>query len=144
MAAKSKEIETVIDEVRLLWNALVQYGDRLHADEPVTMGMRAVLEFLSKNGAMTVPNIARARHVSRQLIQGFVNELIAGQFVRATPNPEHKRSPLIELTASGSRKIGSMRRKEGKLLGDTDLDLSESELRQLANGLRAIRTALED
>jgi len=144
MAADSREVETVIDEVRLLWNALVQSGDRLHADEPVTMGMRAVLEFLARNGPMTVPNIARARRVTRQLIQGFVNELLAAELVRATPNPEHKRSPLIELTPSGSRKIRNMRRKEGRLLCNADLELDESKLRELADGLRALRAAIEE
>jgi DNA-binding MarR family transcriptional regulator len=141
--SRKKEIESVIDEVRLLWNALVQYGDRLHEAEAVTMGMRAVLEFLSKNGPMTVPNIARARRVSRQLIQGFVNDLIKFGFVRTAPNPLHKRSSLIELTPSGSRKIRSMRGREGRILDDTDLGLDDTKLRELADGLRTIRTALE-
>jgi DNA-binding MarR family transcriptional regulator len=139
---RDTEIETLIDEVRLLWNALVQYGDRLHEAEPVTMGMRAVLEFLSKNGSMTVPKIARARRVSRQLIQGFVNELIAHDFVRTKSNPLHKRSSLIVLTPSGTRKIRSMRRKEGQLLANTDLGLSASRLRDLSEGLRTVRAAI--
>jgi DNA-binding MarR family transcriptional regulator len=140
---QKRELESVIDEVRLLWNALVQYGDRLHQAEPITMGMRAVLEFLSKNGSMTVPNIARARRVSRQLIQGFVNELIAHGFVQTVSNPLHKRSSLIELTPIGSQKIRSMRRKEAQVLANADPGLSESNLREIANGLHAIRSALE-
>ena len=140
---QKRELESVIDEVRLLWNALIQYGDRLHQAEPITMGMRAVLEFLSKNGSMTVPKIARARRVSRQLIQGFVNELIAHDFVRTKSNPFHKRSSLIELTPSGTRKIRSMRRKEGQLLANTDLGLSASKLRELSESLRGVRAAIE-
>ncbi len=136
-------IEGVIDEVRLLWNALVQRGNELHVDEPVTMGMRAVLEFLANNGAMTVPNIARARRVTRQHIQGFINELLELGLVRTISNPAHKRSSLIELTASGTRKIDGMRRNEGRLWVDASIDLSNAKLREIGNGLRAIRSAIE-
>ena len=51
-------IEATLDQVRLLWHVLVQAAERLHEDEPVTLGMRGVLEFVARNGATAVPDIA--------------------------------------------------------------------------------------
>jgi DNA-binding MarR family transcriptional regulator len=138
-----KELETLIDEVRLLYNALVSWGDRLHAGSEITMGMRAVLEFLARNGASPVPTIARSRRVSRQFIQTLVNGLLDGDYVESTPNPAHSRSPLIALTRLGESTIRGMRRREAAAFDRAELDLSEVQLKRTATTLRALRTAIE-
>jgi len=50
-------IETLLNEVRLLFHRAVQVAEELHAREPVTLGMRAVLEYLHRNGPAPVPEI---------------------------------------------------------------------------------------
>ena len=50
----TNEIEALLDEVRLLYHRMVQVGEQLHADEPVTLGMRAVLEFILRNGPLPI------------------------------------------------------------------------------------------
>lgn len=137
-----KRIDEVIDEVRLLWNTLVYRGEQLHRGAGITMSMRAVLEFLSRNGPTSVPNIARARRVSRQHIQGLVNALEELDLVTASENPAHSRSPLIRSTRAGERLIARMRRREERLL-ERAVHVPDSDLRRTADVLRAIRVALE-
>ena len=139
----TKERELVIDEVRLLWNALVRRGEALHADEPLTMGMRAILEFLLRNGPTTVPDVARRRGVTRQHVQALVNPLLEEGLVEAVENPAHRRSPLMRLTARGERTIRRMRRREAAVLDEADPGLSRGELQRTASALRRIRRALD-
>jgi DNA-binding MarR family transcriptional regulator len=53
------------------------------------------------SGRLTVPQIARRLGVSRQNIQRIADELRDEQLLRLVDNPDHKTSPLLELTASG-------------------------------------------
>ena len=72
----NSDLRNLTNEVRMLFHSLVEAGDSLHKDEPITMGMRGVLEFLLQEGASTVPDMARERHVTRQHIQALVNGLL--------------------------------------------------------------------
>jgi DNA-binding MarR family transcriptional regulator len=135
-------IEDLVDEVRLLFHALVQRGDELHAEEAVTMGMRAILELLDRSGPASVPAMARARRVSRQHVQALVNPLLDLGYVSKAPNPAHKRSPLIRLTRPGEETIRRMRRREAAVLGSARA-LGEERIRATATALRAIRERIE-
>ena len=135
-----KEIDSVFDEVRLLYHTLVQKGEALHAEEEITLGMRAVLEFLTRNGAAQVPVIARRRRVSRQRIQTLVNPLLEQGYVRAEENPDHKRSPMIAPTRKGERTLARMRRREAR---EAPVRLGRARLRETADSLRQIREVLE-
>lgn len=132
--------ESLIDEVRLLFHALVQIGDQLHAGSDISMGMRAVLEYLEREGATTVPDMARARRVTRQRIQTLVNALLERGLVGKTANPSHVRSPLIALTDAGAARIRRMREREGEAL---DVALPERRIRDAEATLRELRETLE-
>ena len=111
----NNEIEALLNEVRLLYHRIVQVGEQLHADESVTLGMRAVLEFLLRNGPTTVPDIARSRSVTRQHIQILVNDLLQQNLAAIEDNPQHKRSSFVTLTKKGERVIRRMRKRESRL-----------------------------
>jgi len=64
-------------------------------------GAWGVLHSLVSEGPQTVPQLARARPVSRQHIQQIANELMAAGFIESLPNPAHRRSRLLAITASG-------------------------------------------
>lgn len=53
------------------------------------------------SGQLTVPQVARRLGVSRQNVQRIVDELRREQLLQLTDNPDHKTSPLLELTAAG-------------------------------------------
>jgi DNA-binding MarR family transcriptional regulator len=142
--AIDKALETLIDEVRLLWNTLVQRGEALHADETITMAMRAVLEFLGRNGPTSVPNIARSRRVTRQHIQVQVNALLEEGCVAQQDNPAHRRSPLVALTSRGERTLARMRVREAAVFRDAPIAASPAQIDRTARTLRAVRQAIEE
>jgi DNA-binding MarR family transcriptional regulator len=135
-------VETLIDEVRLLYHRAVQVIEELHREEPVTVGMRAVLEFLHRQGPTPVPHMARSRLVSRQHIQSLVNALLERGLVESRSNPAHKRSSLVALTDAGERVIQRMRKREADWLARTKLAPTRSEIQRAARTLRDVRRAL--
>jgi DNA-binding MarR family transcriptional regulator len=138
----TNEMETLLNEARLIYQKMIEVGDRIHADEKISMGMRAVLEFLLKNGPARVPEIARSRSVSRQHVQMLANELLNRNLVEPMANPSHKRSPLLTLTGEGVSLIERMRRREFRLYEQTVAGVSTAEMMSAASTLKKIRTAL--
>ena len=136
----SRPSEALFNEVRLLYQSLVQVSAELHAGSNVSLGMRAVLEYLDRNGDTTVPQIARARRVTRQRIQTLVNELLAENLVESTSNPASKRSPLITLTDTGAKTILEMRRLEGR---EMHIPISDQKIRAATTTLAQVREAIE-
>lgn len=142
MNKETEALEAVFDEVRRVWNRLVEAGEALHEREPVTLGMRAVLEFLLRTGPITVPALARARHVTRQHIQSLANALLEQKLIQTTGNPAHRRSPLFALTPAGERLIRRMKAREAARLRPLGRRFESSDLRRTAAMLRALREAL--
>jgi DNA-binding MarR family transcriptional regulator len=138
----SRSLDELLDQVRLLWHVLVQAAERLHEDEPVTLGMRAVMEFLARNGPTAVPDIARGRHVTRQHIQSLVNGLLELRLVALVDNPAHRRSALVRLTPEGQKGIERMKRRERQFFEALELKTRPDELKRAAVVLSAVREAL--
>ena len=138
----SHPLDELLDQVRLLWHVTVQAGERLHEGEAVTLGMRAVLEFLEANGPRAVPEIARNRAVTRQHIQVLVNGLLELRLVSLDDNPAHQRSSLVRLTPEGAKAIARMRKRERQFLDGLKLSARPEELRRAAAILKAVREAL--
>jgi len=136
------DILNLTNEVRLLFHQLVESGEALHEAEPITMGMRAVLEYLLDSGSSTVPDIARNRHVTRQHIQVLVNDLIEHGAVELADNPAHKRSSLVALTRKGKQTIQRMKVREDRFFAELGPAASQTELRRAAKTLRLVREAL--
>ena len=125
-AASSPE-EAVYDVLRLLRPlllSLVRTVERRQAGQPVTLGMRAVLERLVQGGAQPVPRIARAMMLDRQPVQRHVDQLLAARLVERVPNPEHRRSALVRATAAGAEQFARIRSAEMR------------DLRAIASGVR--------
>jgi len=91
-------------------------------------GTRACLEILDEQGDLSVPEIAKILMVERQYIQRNVNELLSRQLVGRKPNPKHKRSTLISITASGRILIADLKHAEGQILDQLKEHLSMSEI----------------
>ena len=64
-------------------------------------GEFGILRALVSDGPQTVPEMARARPVSRQHCQTITNGLEAQGFVEFVENPKHKRSHLVRVTRAG-------------------------------------------
>jgi DNA-binding MarR family transcriptional regulator len=138
----STEIESLFNEVRLTFHRIVEVAEELHRDEPVTLGMRGVLEYLLRNGPATVPDIARNRFVTRQHIQKLVNGLLEQELVQLESNPAHQRSSLVNLTRQGERTFLRMRKREDALFDETNFRVAKRDIRAAAETLRTVRDSL--
>lgn len=136
--------QTLFHETRLLFHALKEWEETLHAGVDVSASMRAVLELLLHEGPRSVPDMARARVVSRQHIQQQVDALRERKLVRREPNPAHKRSPLIALTDRGRALIQNMRAEELHALSRLRAGTSDSAIREAAQVLAAWRKTLTE
>ncbi|MGB7877459.1 MAG: MarR family transcriptional regulator [Ilumatobacteraceae bacterium] len=135
-------VAELIDEIRLAFHCLTNVSERLTGDLVETSG-RAVLEHLSHHGATTVPDIARARGVSRQHIQTIVNSLSERDLVTTEPNPSHRRSHRIALTPSGDELIRTVLVRERDALGPTTSSLTGSDITTSIDTLRRLRVQLD-
>jgi len=118
----------LIKNIRGCFQELKGLGDKLHNDLGVTASMRAVMEFLNEHGANTVPDIARAKNVSRQHIQLLVDALNEKGLIELLQNPTHKRSPLIGLTQSGAETYSEMQARERDVLMQFSRKLSADDV----------------
>lgn len=132
-------LESLLNEVRMLFHRAVQVAEELHSAEEVSLGMRAVLEFLLREGPAPVPEIARRRFVTRQHIQTLVNAVVERGLATLEANPAHRRSPLVALTPAGRALIERMRRRELRLYERTDLGVPGEALEEAARTLARVR-----
>jgi len=114
--------------VRSLFHKLGNAVTTLHEGSGVSGGMRAVLESLITGGPQTVPQLARARPVSRQHIQTLVNLLLAAGDIEYLDNPAHRRSKLVEITKKGQNLFLSLREREIEALSRLSMDVTAQEL----------------
>ncbi len=114
--------------VRSLFHGLGASVTALHAGSGVSSGMRGVLESLISDGPQSVPQLARARPVSRQHIQALVNDLLAGGYVKLADNPAHRRSKLVQPSQSGRACLTALRAREAEAFKHLDLDIPTDQL----------------
>ena len=128
-----------IDEIRSCFHQLGAAATDIHQASGVTGQQRAVLESLLRHGDQTVPDMARARPVSRQHIQSIVDELLATGLVAVMANPAHKRSSLIRLTAKGRRLMRTVTARERAVMPLLSAAFSASELEHAIGLTRRLR-----
>ena len=135
-------IDSVLDDIRLCFHRLKAAAERLHQRGEPSAAQRSVLRSLDHGGPQTVPEMARSRPVSRQHIQTVVNALLEDGFVEVTPNPAHRRSHLVRLTADGEREVGEMATRETALLRELNLAVTDADLETAHRVLSQLRDAL--
>lgn len=72
----------------------------VEGDEPVkrmSVGVRAVMEQLNREGERPVPQIAGSQEISWQFVQRLANDAYDAGFVEFVDNPAHRRSRLLRL-----------------------------------------------
>jgi DNA-binding MarR family transcriptional regulator len=102
--------------IRRLSRAMAQLADRYLRAHGLAAADRAVLEFLDRDDALSVPEITARCQVSRQHIQVTVNALLEDGFLESRPNPRHKRSPLFALSPIGRELFRKIRAAESEVL----------------------------
>lgn len=116
-------------------------------DQPVmgmSVGVRAVLDQLRREGELTVPQMARAQDLSRQFVQRMVNDAGQAGFVELIANPAHRRSSLVRLTPEGRHAIEAVAARERRLMGRVGGDITESQLDATLHVLTHMLAALHE
>ena len=148
-ARSERSVVKVINETRTLFHRLKVAAEALHRQGQTSGGRRGVLMSLRRHGPQTVPQLARARPVSRQHIQMLVNPLAEEGLVELIDNPVHKRSKLVRLTSEGRLAVDEIERREQPVLdalsdGLERFGVEDSQLEQTAKVLSALGALLED
>ena len=105
-------------------------------------GIWGFLHSLAVDGAQTVPQLARARPVSRQHIQQIANEAEADGLIAFIDNPAHKKSKLVSLTDAGrtlhqqmTAELAQVADKLAEGMSTQDLEVTGRTLNQLRSRL---------
>ncbi|UKY49979.1 MarR family winged helix-turn-helix transcriptional regulator [Streptomyces inhibens] len=142
--------------IRRLWplhRTVVRAVERELTGTGMTAGEHALLDALRSEGPRTVPQLARSMGLDRQPVQRWVNHAAELGLVVTAPNPAHRRSSLIRLTAEGTEVIRGIQEFEATELRQRLADLPAEdirtalhvldrigeEFRHLANGSRVPR-----
>jgi len=142
------ELSKLVALDELTWAVVFLYfrqsanAELLYQQGEHSAGRRSLLRSLKMDGPATVPQLARARPVSRQFIQKLANEMAADELVEFIKNPEHKRSKLVRITAKGERLLMEMMEQDIKLGAWLVQDLNESDLRTATHVVRTLREKL--
>ncbi len=107
-------MQEVIDQTVSLFHLLRALAEQIHQQGELSAGRRGILRELDRLGPQTVPQMARARPVSRQHIQLEVNQLEDDGLVELIENIAHKRSRLVRLTQKGKAYLKVMEGREAE------------------------------
>ncbi len=135
--------ERLLGETIALYHRLKIVAEQIHRQGELTSGKGGVLAGLYHFGPQSVPQMARARPVSRQYIQTLVNELADEGLVELIGNPAHKRSHLVRLTERGEAIVEQMIKRQKEVISKLRLDISEEELLSAAGVLSDVRGFFE-
>lgn len=128
--------------IRACFQDMKKMADGLHADIGLNASTRAVLEFLAENGPSTVPDIAKAKNVTRQHIQQLADALVESGFAAFEANPAHKRSHLVRMLEKGASAFRVMQAREATLIETIAASFAAAELDQAAQVLERLRKCL--
>jgi DNA-binding MarR family transcriptional regulator len=140
-------LQRLFAETVLLFFRLTIVADQIHGKgtgtSNISAGRRGILRELYSAGPRTIPQIARSRPVTRQLIQSLVKGLMEDKLVLYIPNPVHKRSHLVALTKEGKTAVEEMTSSELNAFGGLAFDKSSEEIVQGAEIMRSVRQLFE-
>jgi DNA-binding MarR family transcriptional regulator len=137
----------IADELELLLGEVVALAGSLQSSarqefKALSLTSHAVLRLLLEHRALTVPQLARLRGVSRQSMQVLVDRLANDKCVEYAANPDHQRSELLTLTASGARRLEVADQQQAVWLASLLPQVSERALRTSIRQLRQIHSLL--
>jgi len=142
--AEGDAATTVVLEIFRVNGLLLADGNRLAVAEGLTAARWQVLGAVALAGRpLTVPQIARRMGLTRQTVQESVNRLLAEALVEARDNLDHRRSPLIGLTALGSQKFTAVDKRQARWINELAAGLQTTDLAAAARLLRELGDRLD-
>lgn len=137
------ELRAVVDETIGLFHRLRYVAEEIYGEDGRSTSRRGILRGLARYGSQTVPQLAKARAVTRQSVQEVVDALLRDGLVAVSPNPAHARSRLIQITPRGTSLVARMDETDTRVLRAVGAGLDRRDLATTAATLRALREAFE-
>jgi DNA-binding MarR family transcriptional regulator len=135
--------------VELAWTILDTFTRMKAASDRVTGAAGqstprfSVLREIAVRGPMSVAAIARVRRAARQGVQRLATELAADGLVTFVENPQHRRSPLLELTPRGRRIVDQLLREQDAVARAVAPRLDARKVRHAIEVLRSFGVLVE-
>jgi DNA-binding MarR family transcriptional regulator len=137
----TKEMEQLYAELFDTAGLGRRVGEQIAAREGQTQARWQTMWTIDAAEALTVPQIARRLGVSRQNEQRVVNDLVAAKLAAFHDNPDHKSSPLVQLTPKGSTVLDSINVAADQSHSQILASFAVPQIRQLRKLLRAFAEA---
>jgi DNA-binding MarR family transcriptional regulator len=98
----------------------------------------AILSALRATGPVRLSALARRTDMEAPLISREARDLVAGGYVRRSPDPTDGRAGIVELTAKGRRAYEAYRAATDDIVAETFSEWSAADLRTLARLLERV------
>lgn len=142
-AAGAALTDLVLDLFRLT-NRMVTEGDRLVAGLGLTSARWQVLGSIVAAGRpQPVAWLARDMGANRQNLQRIVNDLVAEGLLEFAPNPHHRRSQLVVMTAKGRAAFDAAMGLQAPWINRLAEGLGEAEIAATQRVVGTLRRRLE-
>lgn len=142
--ALAARLAEVYVELGPLYRKAARIVERGQPAMGMSVGVRAVLDQLRREGELTVPQMARTQDLSRQFVQRMVHDARDAGFVDLIANPAHRRSSLVRLTTEGRGAIDDVAAWEHRLMGRVGGNLTQAQLDATLHVLTSMSTALDE
>lgn len=120
---------------------LIAEGDTMSSQMGLTHARWKVIGAIALSSAgLTVPGIARVLGQSRQAVQRITDVMVEDGLLQYQPNPKHKRSVLVTLTAGGKEVYNTLREVQDPWAINATEDIPTEELE---TALRLIRRLIK-
>ncbi|MEU1201570.1 MarR family winged helix-turn-helix transcriptional regulator [Streptomyces sp. NPDC005813] len=136
------EAALLIADVYEAAGALRRLGERTAGAEGLTQARWQVLSVASEE-PLTVPQAARRLGVSRQNVQRVANDLVELRLAAYVPNPDHRGSPLLALTPSGTDALARVTARSEQLHHALFAAVPEEEIHATRASLRRLLAELD-
>lgn len=121
------EMALLVADVFEAAGVLRRSGEALAATEGQTQARWQLLSVVSDD-PLTVAQAARRLGVARQGVQRIANDLVREDLASFRSNPDHRSSPLVELTVSGRRVLNKITARAAEMHGALAADFPPDEL----------------
>ncbi|KQH79935.1 hypothetical protein AO501_22495 [Mycobacterium gordonae] len=135
------DIALLVADIYEAAGALRKSGEAVAKTEGQTQARWQLLSVISGD-ATSVPRAARRLGVSRQGVQRIANNLVDDGLAQWRPNPDHRSSPLLELTAAGRRALSSITDRASAAQRSLTADIEADDIRTARKVLQRLTAAV--
>ncbi|MFA5147076.1 MAG: MarR family transcriptional regulator [Candidatus Omnitrophota bacterium] len=109
----------------------------------VTMPQFVILNFLKREGELTMTEIARFLNVTTAAVTGIIDRLVRERYAVRMSDPKDRRIVRIKMTPKGTRVVDSIHQHQHRMLIDIFGRITQEEREQYLKILMHIREHLK-